>query len=146
MRNWGMQRKLELYPSLQKDLLDMDEKIVLEQERLKLSYGVSSPVLTDMPSGKGIPGDPCGCTVVNQVLPGKDRLLSLISRRVEKAAIMEDVEGFLDKLDALERAIVELRYFKRLSWYDVCAIEHISVATAHRLHDSAKAKCKDDRF
>jgi hypothetical protein len=146
MRNWSMRRKLELYPTLEKDLIDLDEKIEMERERLKAAYGVSSPILTDMPVGKGTPGDPCGSTVVNKVLPGIERLLSLENRRTDKAAAMEDVEAFLGGLDALERAVVELRYFKRLSWFDVCAIEHISIATAFRLHDSARAKCKVDSF
>ena len=146
MRNWSMRRKLELYPALEKDLLDLDDKIAMERERLKAVYGGSIPVLTGMPHGKGTPGDPCGNVVAEKVVPGWDRLRSMESRRYEKATVMEDVEGFLDKLDALERAVVELRYFKRLSWFDVCAIEHISIATAFRLHDSARGKCKDDSF
>lgn len=146
MRNWSLRRKLELYPTLEKDLLDLDEKIAMERERLKAAYGVSSPVLTGMPCGVGIPGDLCGNAVADKVVPGWERLRSLENRRYEKAAVMEDVEKYLDALDALERAVVELRYFRRLSWFDVCAIEHISIATAYRLHDSARAKYKDDSF
>ena len=141
-----MQRKLYLYPALLKELPDLDEQIRMESARLHAAYGGSSPVITGMPGGKGTPSDPCGNTVVNRILPSWERLRSMVARRDEKAAIMTDVEQYLDSLDALELSVIRLRYFSRMSWPDIGAAEYISEATAHRLHESARGKCKHDSF
>lgn len=140
MKRMTMQQKLSLYPTLEKDVQDLSEKIRMEKERLKSAYDVSAYVLTDMPVGKGAPGDPCGNTVVNRIMPGWDRVHFLQERIDEKIAIINDVERFLDKLDALELAIIKLRYFGRLTWCEIGDTEHISVSTAHRLHESAERK------
>lgn len=141
-----MQEKLSLYPTLEKDVRDLSDKIHMEKERLKKAYGVSAYILTDIPIGKGTPGDPCGNTVVNRVMPGWERVLFLQERIDEKYVIINDVERFLDRLDALELAIIKLRYFNRLTWSEIGNIEHVSVSTAHRLHDSAERKYDVETF
>lgn len=145
MTNWSMRRKLYLYPALLKELPELDDQIRMERDTVLSAYGCSSPVLTGMPGSSG-PGDPCGNTVVNQVIPGWERYDALCQRRRAKQAIVMDVEQYLDSLDALELAVIKLRYFNNLLWVDICTIEHISIATAYRLHDSAKGKCKVDSF
>ena len=146
MKNWSMRRKLYLYPTLLRELPELDDQIRMERERVLASYEGAPPVLSGMPGGKGSPDDPCGNTVVNQVLPGWERYEALLDRRWEKGKLVTDVETYLDSLDALELAIIKLRYFSRLSWPDICKTEYISEATAHRIHEAAKQKCKVESF
>ncbi len=145
MINWSMRRKLYLYPALLKELPELDDMIRMERDKVLASYEGAPPVLSGMPGGSG-PSDPCGNTVVNQVLPGWERYDALCQRRIVKQGIAMEVEQYLDSLDALELAVIKLRYFNRLSWPDICSLEYISEATAHRVHDAAKRKYKGESF
>jgi hypothetical protein len=145
MTNWSMRRKLYLYPALLRELPELDDQIRMERDKVLAAYGVSSPMLTGMPGSSG-PGDPCGNTVVNQVLPGWERYDALCQRRQVKQSIVMEVEQYLDSLDALELSVVKLRYFSRFSWPEICDAEYISEATAHRVHDAARRKYKSESF
>jgi DNA-directed RNA polymerase specialized sigma subunit len=100
--------------------------------------------MTDMPNGKGTPGDPCGNAVANRVIPAQERLRDMELRLEERTEVMRDVEHFLDGLDALELAVIRLRYFCRMSWPEISDSEHISRATLYRIHDGAflRLKCE----
>lgn len=145
MTNWSMRRKLYLYPALLKELPELDDLIRMERDKVLASYDVAPLVLSGMPGGSG-PGDPCGNTVVNQVLPGWERYDALCQRSLAKQAIVMEVEQYLDSLDALELAVIKLRYFSRFSWPEICDAEYISEATAHRVHDAARRKYKSESF
>ena len=145
MREWSMRRKLYLYPALLKELPELDDQIRMERDKVFTAYGGASYVLTGMPSGSG-PSDPCGNTVVNQVLPGWERYNALCLRRREKQQVAIEVEQYLDSLDALELAVIKLRYFSRMTWQEISDSEYISRSTVIRLHASATGKCKVGTF
>ena len=145
MTNWSMRRKLYLYPALLKELPELDDLIRMERDKVLSAYDVAPPVLSGMPGGGG-PGDPCGNTVVNQVLPGWERYEALLERRRVKQRIATEVEMYLDSLDALELAVIKQRYFSRFSWPEISESEYISRSTVIRLHSSAASKCKVGTF
>ncbi|NCB36449.1 MAG: hypothetical protein EOM58_10455 [Clostridia bacterium] len=136
MRQWSLRRKLFNYPEIEKDLPDLVDKICMERARLQAVYGASAQALSGMPGCSG-PGDPCGSAVIDRLLPAQERLRELEQRLEERMDVMREVEAFLGRLDALELAVIRLRYFSRLSWPEISAMERISRTTLYRIHDGA---------
>lgn len=139
MRQWSLRRKLYNYPQIEKDLPELTDKISMERARLQAAYGVSSPNLSGMPGRSG-PGDPCGSAVIDRLLPAQERLADMERRLDDRLELMREVEEFLGRLDALELAIIRLRYFARMSWPDISEAERISRTTLYRIHDGAFAR------
>ena len=136
MRQWSLRRKLYNYPEIEKTIPDLVDKICMERARLQAVYGASAQALSGMPGCSG-PGDPCGSAVIDRLLPGQERLDAMEKRLEERLELLRDVEAFLDRLDALELAVIRLRYFSRLSWPEIEGMERISRATLYRIHDRA---------
>lgn len=126
------------YPLLRKQIEELDERISDEYMRLETVYGVDSPELDSMPHGSQ-PGDPT-CSSAERALPIRARIRHLEAARAWRLEAMTMVEKYLDRLDALERPIIELRYFKHMSWDDVAADQCFSRATVFRLHKTAMKK------
>ena len=136
MQQWSLRRKLFNYPAVEKDVPELIDKICMERSRLQAVYGASAQALSGMPGCSG-PGDPCGSAVIDRLLPGQERLDAMEKRLEERLELLRDVEAFLDLLDALELAVIRLRYFSRLSWPEISAMERISRSTLYRIHDGA---------
>ena len=137
--NCDFQWKLYMYPRLAGDILALEEQISEEQMYISTFYSAIPINHKGMPVGN-LPGDPVGTKTVDRVLPHKERLNDLIIWRNEKIGIMSEVEAFLQRLDALERSVVENRYFKRLNWDEVANQEYVPKSTVLRIHQSALKK------
>jgi hypothetical protein len=140
-----IQRKLYKYSHLKEEILKLDEQIEEERFRLQAYYGCGSQEITGMP-GSPSPGDPTGSTVAWKVMPNRERLEHLCRLRDIKLADMAETELFLERLDVLERAIIELRYFRCFTWSDIVEEQYISRSTIFRIHESALGKWKVEAF
>lgn len=127
------------YPAIGDELSELAEKIADMESRLQANYGRTGTTLDAERTGHAGPSDPTAESA-GQVLKLKARLCRLYAASSWRMEAREKVEGFLERLDALERPVIELRYFRRLSWEEVAGVQAISAATAYRLHASALGK------
>lgn len=109
------------------------------ETRLQAYYGRTGTTLDAERTGYAGPSDPTAESA-GQVLKLKARLCRLYAASSWCMEAREKVESYLDRLDALERPVIELQYFRRLSWEEVAGVQAISAATAYRLHASALGK------
>lgn len=133
--------KLYKYPQLKDEVRKLDELIEEEQFRLLTYYGCGSQEITGMP-GSSSPGDPTGNTAAAKAIPLKQRLDILKHWRDSKLAAMCEVEAFLERIDALERPVIEMHYFQRRPFIDVAPVLYLSRSTVLRLHASGLGKWK----
>ena len=138
-----IRRKLYKYPQLGDEVRKLDEQIEEEQFRLLTYYGCGSQEITGMP-GSSSPGDPTGNTAAAKALPLKQRLENLLRWRDGKLAAMGEVEAFLERLDALERPVIEMHYFRHKPLTEVAPVLYLSRSTVMRLHVSGLGKWKVD--
>ena len=135
--------KLYKYPQLRDEVRKLDELIEEEQFRLLTYYGCGSQEITGMP-GSSSPGDPTGNTAAVKAIPLKQRLDILQRWRDSKLAVMSEVESFLERIDALERPVIEMHYFQRRPLIEVAPLLYLSRSTVTRLHASGLGKWKVD--
>ena len=135
--------KLYKYPKLGDEVRKLDEQIEEEQFRLLTYYGCGSQEITGMP-GSTFPGDPTGNTAAAKAIPLKKRLDILQRWRDSKLAAMGEVEAFLERLDALERPVIEMHYFHRRPIIEVAPVLYLSRSTVTRLHASGLGKWNVD--
>lgn len=133
------QRDLYRYPRLAEELRQLDERIRETEAMLLSCYGAAGGTLDPDAVGRAGPGDPTAAAS-GRALKLRAMLDRLYAASTWRMDVRAKVDAFLDRLDALERPVIELRYFRRLSWADVAAAEHVSIATAYRLHASALNK------
>ena len=135
--------KLYKYPQLRDEVRKLDELIEEEQFRLLTYYGCGSQEITGMPGSSSL-GDPTGNTAAAKALPLKQRLGILQRWRDSKLTAMGEVEAFLERIDALERPVIEMHYFQRRPLIEVAPLLYLSRSTVTRLHASGLGKWKVD--
>ena len=134
---------LYAYEQLKKDRDALCEEIPMAKARLASVYGgCHSGSVDDIHVINGGVGDPVCNAVVGQIIPEREHLQRMISRLEAKDRAIDQVDQFLDMLDALERTVIECRYFKRLTWAQVVHCAYMSRSTVCRLHDSAFIKLR----
>lgn len=127
------------YPALGSELADLAEKIADLEGKLQAHYERLGTTLdADRVGGTG-PGDPTA-EAADYVMRLKSRLDRLYAASEWRLVALGRVEAFLDRLDALERPAVELRYFHQRTWDEVAEAQALSIATVYRLHASALRK------
>lgn len=135
-------RLLYRYPDLNAELGDLAEKIKDLEAQRQAHYGRLGTTLDADRAGSAGPGDPTAAAA-EHVMKVKARLSRLYAASGWRLDAVAMVDAFLEKLDALERPVIELRYFQKRAWEDVAAIQAISLSTAYRLHSSALRKWPD---
>ena len=99
-----------------------------------------APVLTGMPQGKGLPGDPTA-SVAEKILRLEADLAAEIVAIEEEA---RTAEALLCGLPDQQAAVLRARYIDGMSWKRVARTLHYTIRHCSRIHEAAIRRLEED--
>jgi len=104
------------YPRLEKEILERNRELTEFIKSKNEEYGsLGNGAVKSIPEGNGEEHNP-----LLQVILRFDKHVQYLSDKVRELIEQKEyTEKLLDRLDATEKRIVELRYFQRNGWYRV---------------------------
>ncbi len=129
-------QKLRSVRAIRQEADDLSERI--ERLRSAAERTTAAPSITGFGGNSG-----GGDRMADQAA----KLVDLIARRQQRLIYLEmqceDVEVWLDGLDAVQRMVLRLRYISGLAWSAVAKETHYSADHCLRVHRSAIQYCTD---
>jgi hypothetical protein len=136
-----IQQQLYSYEQCKKDRDALYDEIGMIRARIESIYGgCHGGAADDIHVMNGTVSDSVSSAVIGQVIPEQEHLERMLKRLEAKEKAIGQVEQWLDLLDALERSVIECRYFEHMTWEKVREATFFSTATAYRIHAGAIRK------
>jgi len=113
------------------------EAVQLEQELLEHldSSMTGSAVLTGMPKGTQMPD------IVPEFVHRSEKMYDrLMKKKDEALRLCKEIEGCIEELGPLERALMRARYVECKEWEQICIDINYSLRQTHRLHTNILMK------
>lgn len=126
------------YPALEDEIDEIAGKMREAEATLAACYTVKGGTPDGEPHGSEC-GDPTS-SAADRALKLRRVLVRLAKANAWRIEMRDMVDAYLDRLDALERPVIEARYFRRLPWEDIARLQAYSIATVYRVHASAMDK------